>query len=25
MHAQNTAFYHKMHRWVRGITGKLPK
>jgi hypothetical protein len=25
MHAQNTAFYHKMHRWVRGITGKLPR
>lgn len=25
MHAANTAFYHKMHRWVRGVTGKLPK
>jgi uncharacterized protein len=25
MHAENTAFYHKMHRWVRGVTGKLPK
>jgi predicted CoA-binding protein len=25
MHAQNTAFYHKMHRWVRGVAGKLPK
>jgi len=25
MHAANTAFYHKMHRWVRGMTGKLPK
>ena len=25
MHAQNTAFYHKMHRWVRRITGRLPK
>jgi uncharacterized protein len=25
MHAQNTAFYHRMHRWVWGVTGKLPK
>jgi hypothetical protein len=25
MHADNTAFYHKMHRWVRGVTGRLPK
>jgi len=25
MHAEKTAFYHKMHRWVRGVTGKLPK
>jgi hypothetical protein len=25
MHAAHTAFYHKMHRWVRGVTGKLPK
>jgi len=25
MHAQNTSFYHRMHRWVWGVTGKLPK
>jgi uncharacterized protein len=25
MHAKNTAFYHRMHRWVWGVTGKLPK
>lgn len=25
MHAANTAFFHKMHRWVWGVLGKLPK
>lgn len=25
MHAPNTAFFHKMHRWVWGVLGKLPK
>jgi hypothetical protein len=25
MYAEKTAFYHKLHRWVWGVTGKLPK
>ena len=25
MHAPNTASFHKMHRWVWGVLGKLPK
>jgi len=25
MHAPNTACFHKMHRWVWGMLGKLPK
>jgi predicted CoA-binding protein len=25
MHAPDTAFFHKMHRWVWGMLGKLPK
>lgn len=25
MHASDTAFFHKMHRWVWGVLGKLPK
>lgn len=25
MHAPNTAFFHKIHRWVWGMLGKLPK
>ena len=25
MHAPNTASFHKIHRWVWGVLGKLPK
>ena len=25
MFAQPTAFFHRMHRWVRGLLGKLPR